>query len=157
MISEAKRLTAKNCILVSACLLGENCKYNGGNNYNQKLVDFLEDKTFLAVCPEVAGGLPTPRAPVEIYQGHVYDKRGHVYDQEFHQGIERVLSKIDDMEIDLAIRQPRSPSCGVHHIYDGRFSGKTIAGQGLFARKLIDLGHDVIDVDDLSQLVKGKR
>ena len=71
------------CILVSACLLGERCKYNGGHNYNQALVDYVADKDVIAICPEVLAGLPTPREPVELVDGHVLDKMGNCYDDLF--------------------------------------------------------------------------
>ncbi|AXQ77652.1 DUF523 domain-containing protein [Streptococcus chenjunshii] len=146
----------KSCILVSACLLGENCKYNGGNNYNQQVVDFVSDKEVIAVCPEVAGGLPVPRKPVELSGGHVLDAEGKVYDKPFQDGIARTLACLEGKRVDLAVLQSRSPSCGVHQIYDGSFSGKKKAGSGLFAQKLKDLGYQVLDAEDMNQM-KGKR
>lgn len=68
---------------VSACLLGENCKYNGGNNYNKKLVDFVKDHEVIPICPEVFGGLPTPRKPAEIVDGIVKLESGLSVDKEF--------------------------------------------------------------------------
>ena len=148
MISEAKPLENKSCVLVSACPLGENCKYNGGNNYHQAVIDFVADKDVIPVCPEVAGGLPVPRNPVEISDGQVFDAHGQNYDQEFQAGIDRTLASMAGKDIDLAILQSRSPSCGVNQIYDGSFTGKKIAGSGLFARKLKELGYEILDVED---------
>lgn len=82
------------CVLVSACLLGEKCKYNGGHNYNQALVDYVADKEVVAICPEVLAGLPTPREPVELVDGHVLDKRGNCYDDLFEKGLERCIYEL---------------------------------------------------------------
>lgn len=153
MTSGVRLLADKSsCILVSACLLGENCKYNGGNNYNQAVIDFVAGKEVLSVCPEVAGGLPVPRKPVELSGRHVIDASGKIYDQNFQEGIDRTLASIVGKDIDLAILQSRSPSCGVKQIYDGGFSGKKIAGSGLFAQKLKDLGYRLVDAEDMNQL-----
>lgn len=154
MISEAKPLENKSCVLVSACLLGQNCKYNGGNNYNQAVVDFVSDKDVIPVCPEVAGGLPVPRNPVELSDGRVFDANGQNYNQEFQAGIDRTLASMAGKDIDLAILQSRSPSCGVNQIYDGSFTGKKIAGRGLFAQKLKELGYEVRDAEDFKDYIK---
>lgn len=136
-------------ILVSACLLGENCKYNGGNNLNTKLVEFLKDKEYLIVCPEVLSGLGTPREPVEIVKEKVLTKDKKDCTDEFKLGIEKTLSKIENLNIDYAILQSRSPSCGVNKIYDGSFTGKLIKGQGLFAKALRDKNIKVVDIEDM--------
>lgn len=136
-------------IAVSACLLGENCKYNGGNNYSKKLVEFLKGKHFISICPEVMGGLPIPRKPAEIVDGEVKLENGSSVDYEFKKGAQIALDKVIDNQVDLVILQSRSPSCGVNNIYDGSFSGKLIDGKGVFAKLLVDNGIDVIDVEDL--------
>ena len=82
------------CVLVSACLLGEKCKYNGGHNYNQALVDYVADKEVVAICPEVLAGLPTPREPVELVDGHVLDKRGNCYDDLFDKNKADIIELI---------------------------------------------------------------
>lgn len=120
-------------IAVSACLLGENCKYNGGNNYRAELKEFLADYKVIPVCPEVAGGLPTPRVPVELKDGIPFDRDGISREKEFRLGTERTLQELKDKEIAFAILQSRSPSCGVGQIYDGTFSGTKIPGMGMFA------------------------
>lgn len=137
------------CVLVSACLLGENCKYNGGNNYNQAVVDFVADKAVLPVCPEVAGGLPVPRKPVEIVGGSVRDADGKSYDSVFQLGIAKTLESIEGQDVELAILQSRSPSCGLKQIYDGTFSGQKVAGSGLFAQALQAKGYQVVDAEDI--------
>ena len=79
-------------VLVSACLLGENCKYSGGNNYNQAVCDFARGHQVVPVCPEVLGGLPTPRCPAEIVQGVVTNKEGINVDREFRAGAAKALA-----------------------------------------------------------------
>lgn len=136
-------------IAVSACLLGENCKYNGGNNYSEKVSKFVEGHELILVCPEVLGGLPTPRESAEIVNGIVSHKDGTSVDAEFHRGAEMALNIVKDNQVDVVILQSRSPSCGVNQIYDGSFTGRLIPGQGLFAELLQENGIKVIDVEDL--------
>lgn len=136
-------------IAVSACLLGENCKYNGGNNYNKKLVDFVKDHEVIALCPEVLGGLPTPRLPAEIVNGLVKQENGKSVDDEFKKGAKKALDTVKKNKVDLVILQSRSPSCGVNNIYDGSFTGKLIEGRGVFAKILMENNIKVIDVEDL--------
>lgn len=123
-------------ILVSACLLGENCKYSGGNNYCAELMPLLEGHEIIPVCPEVLGGLPTPRLPSEIAGGVVTARDGRSVDAEFHSGAQRAFELALKNQVDCAILQARSPSCGVHQVYDGSFSGRKIPGQGVFAALL---------------------
>lgn len=142
----------QTCVLVSAYLLVENCKYNGGNNYNQAVIDFVSDKQVLSVCPEVAGGLPTPREPVEIVDGSVQDANGTSYDRAFQLGITNTLERLEGQEIEMAILQSRSPFCGVNQIYDGTFSGQKVAGSGLFAQALKERGYQVVDAEDINEV-----
>ena len=136
-------------IMVSACLAGENCKYNGGNNRNKKVEALFDGNEIIPVCPEVMGGLPTPRAPSEIVHGIVINKEGFSVDREYRQGAEMVL-KIAELERpDLIILQSRSPSCGVKQRYDGTFTGTLIAGSGITAELLIEHAFPVVDVEDL--------
>lgn len=136
-------------IAVIACLLGENCKYNGGNNYSKKLVEFLKGKEVISICPEVLGGLPIPRKPAEIVDGEVKLENGKSVEYEFKKGAQIALEKVIGNQADLVILQSRSPSCGVNNIYDGSFSGKLIDGKGVFAKLLEENNIDVIDVEDL--------
>lgn len=136
-------------IAVSACLLGENCKYNGGNNYNEKLARFLVGHEVIGVCPEVLGGLPTPRQSSEIVDGVVRHKDGTSVDAEFRKGAEASLKIVKDMGAELVILQSRSPSCGVGTIYDGTFSKTLISGDGVFVQLLKKNGIRVMDVSEL--------
>ena len=139
-------------ILVSACLVGENCKYNGKNNYNEKLCEFLKNHQVVTVCPEVLGGLPTPRIPSEIVNGEVINKEGITVDKEFRLGAEKAFQIAMDEKVDLAILQSRSPSCGVKEIYDGTFSKTKIPGSGVFARMLIEAGVKVLDLEEFENV-----
>ena len=136
-------------IAVSACLLGENCKYNGGNNYSEKVRDYIKGHEVIPVCPEVLGGLSIPREPAEIVNGIVSHKDGTSVDKEFRQGARKALEIVKEQNADIVILQSRSPSCGVNTIYDGSFSGEIISGQGIFADLLRKNGIKAIDVEDL--------
>lgn len=136
-------------IMVSACLLGENCKYNGGNNYSEKVAEFIKGHEVIPVCPEVLGGLPIPRIPAEIVNGVVTNREGTSVDIEFRRGAEIALEKALQEKPDVVILQSRSPSCGSKEIYDGSFSKKRSVGQGIFAGMILKHGFHIIDVEDL--------
>ena len=136
-------------IAVSACLLGENCKYNGGNNYSEKVRDYAKGHEVIPVCPEVLGGLSIPREPAEIVNCIVSLKDGTSVDKEFRQGAKEALKIVKEQNADIVILQSRSPSCGVNTVYDGSFSGEIISGQGIFADLLRKNGIKSIDVEDL--------
>ena len=135
--------------LVSACLLGRNCKYNGGNNRNEKVLAFLEGKEVIPVCPEELAGLGTRRTPVEIVNGNVQTKEGISVDAQLREAVARILEDIREVDIDCAILQSRSPTCGVNQIYDGTFSGRRIDGSGVLAQALKDAGYRVVDKEDI--------
>lgn len=136
-------------IAVSACLMGVNCKYNGGNNRNQKLLDLLKDREILPVCPEVLGGLPVPRPCAEIQGEAVITQNGQDVTAQYQEGVRQVLERLAGEEIDFAVLQSRSPACGVKQIYDGSFTGTRIPGMGMLARALTQQGYRVVDVEDL--------
>ena len=136
-------------IMVSACLLGENCKYSGGNNKDERVLSFLEGHEVIPVCPEVMGGLPTPRPPAEIVGAAVINREGISVDEQFRTGAKMALEIAQREKIDLAILQSRSPSCGVKEVYDGTFSGTRIPGRGVFAQMLVENGFAVMDREDV--------
>ena len=140
-------------IMVSACLLGENCKYNGGNNRNPELLRLLSGHTVIPVCPEVLGGLPVPRVPAEIVNGAVMNREGISVDDAFRQGAEKALEIALREKPDLIILQPRSPSCGVAEVYDGTFSGKLVSGHGVFAGLALKAGFQVVDAENLPEYI----
>lgn len=135
-------------IIVSACLLGKRCKYNGGDNYRQEVVDFCRGKEVIPVCPEIEAGMPCPRPPVEIVDGKVTDCHGKDVDKKYRKGVEKVLKEIGDTPVALAVLKSRSPTCGVHEIYDGTFTGRKIKGSGILAEALRNKGIPVIDEED---------
>ena len=136
-------------ILVSACLLGQKCKYNGGDNYSEAVAEYVKGHEIIPVCPEAEGGLPIPRIPSEIVNGVVTNAEGETVDREFRKGAELCLKKALEEHVDLAILQSRSPSCGVNQIYDGTFTGKLISGNGVFAKLLEENGIKTVDVEEI--------
>ena len=135
-------------IAVSACLLGENCKYNGGNNFHEGLAEFLKSHEVISICPEVLGGLPIPRESAEIADGIVKVKTGRSVDREFREGAKKALEIVLKEGAELVILQSRSPSCGVKEVYDGLFSGRKIKGEGVFAALCREHGIRTLDIED---------
>lgn len=138
-------------IVVSACLLGENCKYNGGNNRNERVLRYVAAHEVIPVCPEMLGGLPCPRKPVEWVGERVLTRDGDDCTEAFRLGVQRAVDIIGDRQIDLAILQSRSPTCGVKQIYDGTFSGVRIDGQGALAKALKDRSIPLMDAEDVPE------
>ena len=137
-------------ILVSACLLGENCKYNGGNNYRAAVAEFVKDKEVLAICPEMMAGMGCPRTPIEIVDGVLMDRDGNNVDAAMRKAVEDAMELIRKEDIQCAVLQSRSPTCGVNQVYDGSFSGKLVSGSGILAQALKDAGYQTIDAEDLA-------
>lgn len=138
-------------ILVSACLLGENCKYNGGNNRNERVLRFVAVHEIIPVCPEMLGGLPAPRKPVEWRNGRAVTRDGDDWTDAFRLGVSRAMALIEGKRIDLAILQSRSPTCGVKQIYDGTFSGTRMDGQGALALALAEHGIPLMAAEDVPE------
>lgn len=138
-------------VLVSACLLGENCKYNGGNNYNGAVAEFVRGKEILPICPELMAGMGCPRTPIEIVDGVLMDRDGKNVDTAMREAVEMAMKQIPSEEIQCAVLQSRSPTCGVNQVYDGSFTGKLIPGTGIFAQALKDIGYRVIDAEDVGK------
>lgn len=136
-------------IVVSACLLGENCKYNGGNNYNPAVVAYVKDREVLPICPEMMAGLGCPRTPMEIVDGVLTDRNGNNVDTAMREAVTRALEMLRKEDVQCAVLKSRSPTCGVNEIYDGSFSGKRIPGSGVLAKALQDEGYRVIDAEDI--------
>lgn len=138
-------------VLVSACLLGENCKYNGGNNYSSVVAEVVKDKEVLPVCPEMLAGMGCPRTPIEIVDGVLMDRDGNNVDAAMRQAVEQAMEMIRKEDIQCAVLQSRSPTCGVNQIYDGSFSGKLIKGSGFLAQALKAAGYQVVDAEDVEK------
>ena len=138
-------------IMVSACLLGENCKYNGGNNYDPRVLALCEGREVIPVCPEVLAGLGVPRIPIEIKDGIVTRRDGVVVDEAIRIAVAQVLEQIKNEDIQCAVLKARSPTCGVRQVYDGTFSGKLVDGAGVLAQALKDAGYIVLDNEELEE------
>ena len=149
-------------IIVSACLLGENCKYSGGNNKSENVIKYLEDKEYILVCPEQLGGLSTPRNPSEIItygnkDGNdvlsgctkVLSNKGIDVTKNFIQGAEETLKIAKEHNAKTAILKAGSPSCGYKKIYDGSFLGNKIQGMGVTAAILNKENIALVDEDDI--------
>lgn len=134
-------------ILVSACLLGRNCKYNGGNNHCPAVIEYVKGHEVIPVCPEVLAGLGTPRIPIEIVSGEVMTKDGRSVDKALRQAVAQIL--LENPDADCAILKSRSPTCGVNQVYDGTFSGVLRDGSGILAQALKDAGINVIDSEEI--------
>lgn len=137
----------KEKILISACLIGLNCKYDGGNNENSKLVELMKEKDLVPICPEQLGGLKTPRESAERKQEKVITKEGVDVTKEYQKGAEEVLKLAKKLNIKKAVLKSRSPSCGIDEIYDGTFSHNLVKGDGVTAELLKKNGIEVISSD----------
>ncbi|WP_027398713.1 DUF523 domain-containing protein [Anaerovorax odorimutans] len=140
--------------VISACLAGRKCRYNGGSNEIAWVKDLSEKSKCILVCPEEEGNLPTPRNPSERVGDKVLDKEGNDVTNAFILGSERTMLKINEFsekenkEVKLAILKSNSPSCGCGMIYDGTFSGKLVKGDGLFVEMLKEKGIKIISEKD---------
>ncbi len=140
-------------IIISSCLAGIDCRYDGNSfptSYMELLHDLITSELAISVCPEVEGGLPTPRPSAEIVEGRILIKNGEDLTKSFQQGCDSVLKRITSKKVapSLAILKSRSPSCGVSTIYDGTFSGRIIQGSGLFMRRLRQAYPDLKIIDE---------
>lgn len=139
----------KEKILVSACLIGINCKYDGSNNDNERVLEYLKDKEMILICPEVWGGLTTPRDPSEISGDKVISNKGKDVTANFKRGAEETLKLAKKLGIKKALLKAKSPSCGNGKIYDGTFSKIIIDGYGITAKLLKDNGIEIISELDI--------
>ena len=143
--------------LVSSCLAGVNCRYNGSNSENKFILQLVKEGKAIALCPEQLAGLPTPRPSCEIIidesgNKKVVSKDGQDFTKEFTEGAEKTLAIAKITGIKKAILQSKSPSCGYGFIYDGNFSGNLIKGNGLTTEILINNGIKVYTENDLNRL-----
>ena len=135
--------------LVSACLVGINCKYNGGNNYNEKVLELVKTGMAIPVCPEQLGGLMTPRNPSEIVNDKVMMNDGTDVTSNYERGAQEVLELCKKLNITKVILKSNSPSCGYGTIYDGTFTGTKVPGNGITTNLLLKNGIEVITEKDL--------
>jgi uncharacterized protein YbbK (DUF523 family) len=144
-------------ILISACLLGINCRYDGGSNTQPDWLEALQGHQLVPICPEQLGGLTTPRAPVEILSEEplcVHTKTGGDVTEAFLKGAEESLKLGVLTGATCAVLKERSPSCGVNMIYDGTFENVRIPGMGLTARALKDAGLEIYSEEELDRFLQ---
>ncbi|MGL4792000.1 MAG: DUF523 domain-containing protein [Anaerotignaceae bacterium] len=127
-------------ILVSGCLVGLSCRYDGKVKEYPNILELSKKHTLIPVCPEQLGGRSTPRQAVEIKDGKVLDINGNDHTQEFVKGANEVLKIAKLSDCNLAILKSKSPSCGYGEIYDGTFSKSLISGNGITAQFLSENG-----------------
>lgn len=139
------------CILVSACLLGIHCRFDGRMETDARVAALAERYTLIPVCPEQLGGLPTPREPVEIHRGRAVTPSGADLTTAFDLGVGQVLRIARLTGARAAVLQPRSPSCGIGLIYDGTFSGTRVPGHGILAGRLAGEGFVLLTPDALPE------
>ncbi len=125
-------------ILVSACLLGVDCRYCGTGLFNEAVYKLKNNHNLIPVCPEQLGGLTTPRNPVELVNGQAVDKEHNDYTAQFEKGAEETLKIAKLLDCTTAILKSNSPSCGYGKIYDGTFEGNLTDGNGVTAAKLAE-------------------
>ncbi len=145
-------------LLISACLAGVNCKYNGGSNEVDKIRKIAQEEKAILICPEQLGGLPTPRLPCEIVGGDgkkvlqgeakVLDQNGRDQTPFFIKGAQETLKIAKLCGVQIAILKARSPSCGSGMIYDGSFQGRKKRGDGVTAALLKENGIDVFTEEE---------
>jgi uncharacterized protein YbbK (DUF523 family) len=138
-------------ILVSACLVGVDCKYSGENNDSQGVRKYLEGKVYVPICPEQLGGLQTPRPCCEIVADRVMNEHGLDCTKEFLKGAEETLKIAKLVGATEAVLKEGSPSCGSNKIYDGTFSGVKIKGQGFTANLLRKNGLKILSDTELEE------
>lgn len=141
-------------LLISACLLGQKCRYDGGGNYVPATEALGARYELVPVCPECLGGLPTPRAPAERVGDRVLSRNGEDVTGAFRAGAEKAMAAAREAGAALAVLKERSPSCGCGAVYDGTFTGTVVPGNGVAAELLLKNGVKVYGESQISQLLK---
>ena len=140
-------------LLVSACLLGVGCRYDGKNNQVPRLAELMKKHTCIPVCAEIFGGLPTPRVPAERRGSKVFNRDGEDVTEAFVRGTAEVLRLADLYGCKAALLKERSPSCGSHFVYDGTFTGTVVPGQGVTAALLAGRGVELFSEETIARLL----
>jgi uncharacterized protein YbbK (DUF523 family) len=147
----------KHKLIISACLLGIKCRYDGKDNLiSEDNISRLKDKfELIPICPEQLGGLSTPRLPAEIQiDGKILRQDGVDISMEFQRGADEAFKISNLFECNLALLKAKSPSCGNHEIYDGSFTGKLIPGKGITAKLFEKHGIKVYNENEIKILIK---
>ena len=135
-------------VIISACLLGLKVRYDGKSKENEDILSLINDFEFIPVCPEVFGGLPTPRVPSEIKDGKVINKDVIDVTSNYLRGAEETLRLCKIYNVDTVVFKSKSPSCGKGLIYDGTFSGNLVHGNGITTDYLLKNGIKVYSEDE---------
>ncbi len=144
----------REIILVSACLLGEACRYDGKSKEVKGIIELSKYYDIIPICPEVMGGLSIPRYPAEIVDGRVINKKGNDVTRNYEEGAYWSTVVAKEKNIKLAVLKENSPSCGVKKIHDGKFTGKLIDGEGVTTKRLRRAGVKVINEDEALKLLE---
>lgn len=140
-------------ILISACLLGLECRYDGKGNYVEQMKELKEKHNLIPICPEISGGLGIPRMPCEIREHKVITKDGKDVTEAFWQGARETLKLAKLFDCKYAILKERSPSCGHGSIYDGSFTGTLTSGSGITAGLLFENGVEILGETQIGKLL----
>lgn len=141
-------------VYVSACLLGEKCRYDGDDNYLEKIEELKKYAMLISFCPELEGNLKTPRTPSEIKGAGVISKDNKDRTMNFNLGAKKAQKLVLEQNIKYALCKEKSPSCGVHKIYDGTFSGTLINGMGITTRALKDCNIIIFSENEIDELIE---
>lgn len=144
-------------IIVSACLVGDKCRYDGKDNFNELIKELHEYYDIVPVCPEVFGGLKIPRDPAELKNGRAYNKNGKDVTNFYINGIDKIIGICRYFHVQKAILTEKSPACGVHKIHNGRFNGGLVDGEGLLTTALKRLNIEVFTIEEAQKLLDEKR
>ncbi|MDQ3575297.1 MAG: DUF523 domain-containing protein [Actinomycetota bacterium] len=138
-------------IVVSACLLGVRCNHLGAASPSPAVADLASSHHLVPICPEVVGGLPTPRPAAEIQpDGSVWTREGHDVSDAYRRGAEAAVALARAVGAREAVLKARSPSCGCHEVYDGTFTRTKVVGEGITARALREAGLRVRSDEDIA-------
>ena len=141
----------KKNILVSACLLGESCRYDGKSKPCERVIALKDTYNLIPICPEVMGGLPTPRTPSEICGERVLMKDGRDVTENYNRGALTALAIARENACTVAILKEKSPSCGSGLIHNGLFDGGLVAGDGIAAQMLKNAGVRVLGESEVTE------
>ncbi|MCD8036313.1 MAG: DUF523 domain-containing protein [Clostridiales bacterium] len=139
-------------IIVSACLLGVSCRYDGKSKPNEDVIALKYKYNIIPVCPEIMGGLPTPRVPSEISGERVINSEGRDVTEEYKKGAEETLRLVDMFGCKKAVLKEKSPSCGCGAVYDGTFTKKLIDGNGITSKLLAENGIEIFGEKNIDKL-----
>lgn len=139
-------------IIVSGCLYGYHCRYDGKDCYSEKIEQLKEKAILIPLCPEQMGGLSTPRYPSEIVGDKLINRKGIDVTEEYHRGAKATLGIALENGVKYALLKQKSPSCGKDRIYDGSFTGTVIEGSGVTAKLLQEHQIQVFTEDEIDQL-----